>query len=1438
MKNSTLKKLISLGLALSLSSGMILPVGASNSSTVHLGGSASYSTEPKGMATIGTADGGQTEVPRVSELAWLPNPNIEGKAYLTDDFLANNNTVPTTDWGTSFLWGSMFGNVDNPYSENGFAFPLAYRAEADGMHIGSSMWVQYPAEGREFRMPLEMTDYIIKPLDVSIPDAKVDKITDWSYDIVMGSDTKNVVTTMVQGSPYAYFNVTDDTQVSITAGTNWNTKALLNPIPAIGADWENEDGLTGTVAGENQIILQAYYPVSGSEAQTKRFLLSGPEGVEWEINKAGTPDLEVIATFPDGKGYFSMVQLPDMANVPTDVIDTYKDYAYNFVTDTRADYDFNQATNEVTNTFTYTVDKKAESTVDDILMGILPHQHKNMNETESDYLDIDTYTYRTVRGDMRFLVGSSFETILEYTGIIPTMPTVEDETDKEKLREYLYDFTEEAEKNGSYIILAEYGDNSTYWVGKAIQKAINLVPIAEDLGEFSIAEDILNDVKAELENWFSTDDSEQDKFFYYNEDVGTLIGYPASFGSDSQLNDHHFHYGYFIYTAAQIALNDKEWAAEWGPMVEELIADIASTDRDTKNSKYPYLRSFAPYESHSWASGHALFGDGNNHESSSEAMNAWAGIILWGEATENQELKDLGAYLYTGEMSAIENYWFDVDGDVLDLGYTYKQPAMQEDWIGTVDPSSGQVYEVKQNQAAMVWGSKYTYGTWWTAEPLQVQGINLLPLSSASFYLAKYGDYVENNYYNAQANEATYNGPDKMENPLDRWHDVWQAYLSLTNPSDALAGFRDTVVAEPGMTTAYTYNYMKAFETYGTPDLSVTTTDTMLANVFNKNGTKYYSAFNGTTENMTITFSDGATLGVKAGTSFIGLAGEDNFSEVDLEGFVTTFIVDGVSTEVKTAIGSDARVPSEPKKAGFKFTGWFTAETGGEEVTEFKTEQTVYAQFKVADIFETIFIIGNSDIEISTSEDQEIVMPNDPFIDGYSFKGWYSAQTGGDKVTNFTTSQVVYAQFEKNEIKSNMITNGDFSNDTEGFVIENPGGASTNAVENGVLALDITGLGGADWHVLLSNNGIPFEANVDYMISFDAWADNARDIGVGIENVGYSRVYDDSFDLTDEKETFTFNYTHAQNETLNFKMYLGATSNASTGKVYIDNIVIKEAPLAEGTETFATTFNVDGFETVVTTVVGEDIKMPANPTMSGIEFKGWFNEPTSGDLVTDFTVSQTVYAQFETDEVEPEKPTPTGVSTNVYLETRAVVADNPTSEFKLSLDDSANLANIEITLKTNGENISVIGKEGFSVLSSDATAEIIDGERYETFVLAYTGNSDKLFTNDNKIKVANISVSSPFAKISIEEIAGYGWNENLETISANVEIMSKSAVYGNEHDVNNDGKVDIYDISEIQKYYGLANDSTNWNNFKHLDVNDDNIIDIGDMLEIFLNYKQ
>ena len=44
--------------------------------------------------------------------------------------------------------------------------------------------------------------------------------------------------------------------------------------------------------------------------------------------------------------------------------------------------------------------------------------------------------------------------------------------------------------------------------------------------------------------------------------------------------------------------------------------------------------------------------------------------------------------------------------------------------------------EYKNVDVAQLFGGKYIHNTWWTDDPRQINGINLLPITTASSYIA------------------------------------------------------------------------------------------------------------------------------------------------------------------------------------------------------------------------------------------------------------------------------------------------------------------------------------------------------------------------------------------------------------------------------------------------------------------------------------------------------------------------------------------------------------------------------------------------------------------------------------------------------------------------------------------------------------------------------
>jgi endoglucanase Acf2 len=246
----------------------------------------------------------------------------------------------------------------------------------------------------------------------------------------------------------------------------------------------------------------------------------------------------------------------------------------------------------------------------------------------------------------------------------------------------------------------------TYFGGKALYRSAMLMQLARQLGDDASAETLRTSIVDRLDTWTDPSGCEtrDQACFVYDPAVKGVVGKVASFGSD-EFNDHYFHYGYFLYAAGVVAADDPELAERWSPVMDLLAADIAS---GADNGSFPDRRAFDPYWSHSWASGYSPFADGNNQESSSEAVTAYAGLSLWAAATGDDALGDEASWMLSAEASSALAYWLNPDL--------------------TGPTSAGYDHEI----VSLTWGGKRDYGTWFSAEPSAIAGIQLIPLSPSS----------------------------------------------------------------------------------------------------------------------------------------------------------------------------------------------------------------------------------------------------------------------------------------------------------------------------------------------------------------------------------------------------------------------------------------------------------------------------------------------------------------------------------------------------------------------------------------------------------------------------------------------------------------------------------------------------------------------------------
>jgi endoglucanase Acf2 len=170
----------------------------------------------------------------------------------------------------------------------------------------------------------------------------------------------------------------------------------------------------------------------------------------------------------------------------------------------------------------------------------------------------------------------------------------------------------------------------------------------------------------------------------------------------------------------------------------------------------------------------------------------------------------------------------------------------------------------------MVWGGKGANGTWFSANPELVHGINWLPITGGSLYLGRYPEYCAKNYAalvseNADDNarRAAKNGAQAAPGEAwDQWADIMWMYRALSDPADALrqfnarpAGFKP----EGGNALAITYSWLTALSDLGQVDRAITA-DTPFFAVFKKAGTRIHVAWNLERQPRTVAFTDGVSL--------------------------------------------------------------------------------------------------------------------------------------------------------------------------------------------------------------------------------------------------------------------------------------------------------------------------------------------------------------------------------------------------------------------------------------------------------------------------------------------------------------------------------------------------------------------------------------------------
>ncbi len=288
-----------------------------------------------------------------------------------------------------------------------------------------------------------------------------------------------------------------------------------------------------------------------------------------------------------------------------------------------------------------------------------------------------------------------------------------------------------------------------------------------------------------------------------------------------------------------------------------------------------------------------------------------------------------------------------------------------------------------------------------------------------------------------------------------------------------------------------------------------------------------------------------------------------------------TFNANGGSVSPSSAtvtVGSAYGTLPTPTRTGYRFTGWYTAASGGTQVTASTTvtntsSHTLYAHWTPYTYTVTLNANGGSvsPTSITVTYDSTYSGLPTPTRTGYDFNGWFTASSGGSQVTTSTkvttaSNHTLYAQWTARQYNVQI----EFRVD-------------------GIWTQDITEVGSFDLYI----NGQKWQE--DRATSWE-----------------YPLSYGSVWEITDIK-------------TKSGKAFTGCTQGSIAGTVtgyqYIE--------LAFNTQTVTVTFdrNYEGASTITQTYTyGEPYGSLPHPMRGGYRLIGWFTEPDGGTQITEETI--------------------------------------------------------------------------------------------------------------------------------------------------------------------------------------------------------------------------
>lgn len=367
-------------------------------------------------------------------------------------------------------------------------------------------------------------------------------------------------------------------------------------------------------------------------------------------------------------------------------------------------------------TYDITYDIKGSSSSGDIWIWAYPHLVESFTSAMTHVTDftIDSLT----KGVMTGVIGTKLEMSEQLYTSMQYLPWTSNSTftGPTYSADALSLIAQVAKSEMAENVMQQVNLSSTYFAAKAYDKFAYILLVAKDiLRDDSITQSFLKT----LEDAFTlfTTNSQQIPLMYDTLFKGITSsgaqngGSPMTDFGSPYYNDHHFHYGYLVHTAAIVGYVDSAFGGTWvednKDWVNSLIREVANPSKD--DTLFPVYRMFDWFSGHSWARGLFVAVDGKDEESSSEDYNFAYGMKLWGKVIGDFQMEARGD-LQLAIMKRSLHLYFLMEND------------------NTIQPSNF----IANKVPGIMFENKLDHTTYFGNKLQYIQGIQMIPITPAS----------------------------------------------------------------------------------------------------------------------------------------------------------------------------------------------------------------------------------------------------------------------------------------------------------------------------------------------------------------------------------------------------------------------------------------------------------------------------------------------------------------------------------------------------------------------------------------------------------------------------------------------------------------------------------------------------------------------------------